>query len=229
LYTNRAIVYPEQPGLRFLDPRSFSETGFLPLPELLMTTPAILGNVIYVVDFIGTLHAVSLSDYSILWSSKTPLEQPAGLSLTIHEGEGSEKKGFIGDTKGNIIAVNLEDGKVIWSAKMPKRVTSNIVVDNDLAYVWSDGVIYSLSIVDGSESGSQFSGAATPPLVTDGRIYYGSNKNKLLVYDTGNSKLLYEYELNTSITTSPRKIGSFIVVGLESGEIAIINEEAFDF
>ena len=224
LYTSKAIVYPEQPGLRFLDPKSFSETGFLPLPELLMTTPAILGNVIYIVDFVGTLHAVSLSDHSILWSSQTPLKQPAGLSLTLYEGQG-----FIGDTKGNVIAVNLEDGKVIWSAEMPKRVTSNIVVDHDLAYIWSDGVIYSLSIIDGSESGSSFSEAATPPLVTDGQIYYGSNRNKLLVYDTGNGKLLYEYELNTSITTRPEKIGNFIVVGLESGEIAIINEEAFDF
>ena len=222
LYTGKAIVYPEQTGLRFLDPDNFSETGFLPLPELLMTTPSLQGNIIYAVDFIGTLYAVSLSDYSILWSSQTPLKQPAGLSLTFYE-----NKGFIGDTKGNVIAVNLEDGKVLWSVKMPKRVTSNIVVKSDLAYVWSDGTIYTLSTIDGSESGSSFPGAVTPPLVTGGRIYYGNDQNKLLVHDIKTTKLLYEYELSTSITTCLKKIDNFIVMGLESGKIAIVNEEAF--
>lgn len=222
LYTNRAIVYPEQPGLRFLDPESFSDLGFLPLPELLMTTPAVKGEVIYVVDFVGTLYAVSLSDHSILWSSQTPLRQPAGVSLTLYK-----EQGFIGDTKGTVVAVNLDNGEVLWSAKMPKRVTSNIVVYEDIAYVWSDGVIHTLSIIDGSESDSSFPGAVTPPLVVDGRIYYGNNENKLLVYNIKTLELIYDYQLNGSITTRPVKIDNFIVLGLENGAIAIVNEEAF--
>ncbi len=222
LYTDNSIVYPEQTGLRFLDPDNFSETGFIPLPELLMTTPSIQGDIIYAVDFIGTLYAVSLSSQSILWSSSTPLKQPAGLSLTLSKG-----KGFIGDTKGNVIAVNLEDGKVLWSVKMSKMVTSNIAVSENMIYVWSDGAVHILSIIDGSETVESFSGAVTAPLVTESRIYYGNNQNKLLVYNIETLELVYEYQLDSTITTTPLKIDKLIVLGLDSGEIMIINEEAF--
>ncbi len=222
LYAGKSIVYPEQTGLRFLNSDNFSETGFLPLPELLMTTPSIQGDIIYAVDFVGTLYAVSLSSQSILWSSQTPLKQPAGLSLTLSKG-----KGFIGDTKGNVIAVNLEDGKVLWSVKMSKRVTSNIAVYEKMIYVWSDGAVHILSIIDGSETVESFSGAVTAPLVTESRIYFGNNQNKLLVYNIETLELVYEYQLDSAITTTPLMIGKFIVLGLDSGEITIINEESF--
>ena len=59
------------------------------------------------------------------------------------------------------------------------------------------------------------------------KIYFGNNQNKLLVYNVETLELIYEYQFDIAITTTPLMIDKLIVLGLASGEIAIINEEAF--
>lgn len=138
------------------------------------------------------------------------------------------------DTGGNLSAYNVENGKRLWRESMvPRGEGSSGAVGGGIA--WHEGKLYvtagykHLAAIDPASGGHIWRAvlpapARTAPTVMDGRVYVVTLDNRLMVYDTAEGKLLWQY---TGVSEATNLLGSasvaadetLVVLPLSSGEL----------
>lgn len=105
--------------------------------------PAILDNVIYVVDIEGLVSAWNAKSGKRLWEKD--LDLPVGGGIGVSEG-----LGFVGTLDGRVIAIDLTDGSVKWQAKASSEVVSAPQANNDVVIAQAiDGRVFAFDVKDG--------------------------------------------------------------------------------
>lgn len=138
------------------------------------------------------------------------------------------------DTGGSLSAYDADSGKRLWRESMvPRGEGSSGAVGGGLA--WHEGKLYvtagykHLAAVDPASGGHIWRAvlpapARTAPTVMDGRVYVVTLDNRLMVYDTAEGKLLWQY---TGVSEATNLLGSasvaadetLVVLPLSSGEL----------
>lgn len=146
----------------------------------------------------------------------------------------AEDRVYTLDTGGNLSAFDIQNGKRLWRESMvPRGEGSSGAVGGGLA--WHEGKIYvtagykHLMAVDPATGGQIWRAvlpapARTAPTVMDGRVYLVTLDNRLMVYETAEGKLLWQY---TGVSEATNLLGSasvaadetLVVLPLSSGEL----------
>jgi outer membrane protein assembly factor BamB len=130
------------------------------------SSPAIVGNVVYMGSSNGTVYARHVTNGSLVWSVATggPVYSPAVAGDVVY----APSQG------GSLYAIQASTGTTNWS--MPINPSSAPAVANGVIYLdETDGKVHALNAASGSDlwSATPGGGARTAPIVSNGRLFVG--------------------------------------------------------
>lgn len=152
-----------------------------------------LGEVIYGLDWRGTLSALSLESGKVLWKRELGVSISAGVG-------GSDELLLIGTADGEMIALNPLDGSDVWHHQLSSESLSIPLLADDWVVVHSnDGYIYGLS----KEAGEQIWAyqykvpaltlrGTSSPIYVDGMVLVGLDSGKMVALDIKTGSVNWE-------------------------------------
>jgi outer membrane protein assembly factor BamB len=134
------------------------------------SSPAIVGNVVYMASSNGTIYARHVTTGTLVWSVATggSLYSPAVAGGVVY----APAQG------GSLYAIQASTGTTNWS--MPINPTSPPAVANGVVYIdESDGKVHALNATNGNDlwSATPGDGARTAPIVSNGRLFVGGSSD----------------------------------------------------
>lgn len=108
----------------------------------LTAAPTVDGGVVYVPDWSGTVHALSVTNGSVLWSRRVEDDTDRG-SMTFTEPAAVDGGTvYLGSNSGKtgIVALDADDGEELWRAPT-NAVTGGPVVHDDLLVIQSHSLV----------------------------------------------------------------------------------------
>ncbi|MEZ6063719.1 MAG: PQQ-binding-like beta-propeller repeat protein [Planctomycetaceae bacterium] len=133
--------------LRIIDVRNGMETLDLPLKSILIASPAIVGDMLYVGTHNGDVLAVNCRTGEIAWryTGDRPMPYYASAAVT-------DDLVMVGSHDKLMHAIDRRTGEGRWTFSTNARIESSAaVVDNRLFFGSADRNLYGVSIDDGSE------------------------------------------------------------------------------
>ena len=115
------------------------------LDDAILSSPAIVGGRIYVVDQMGTAYAIDLKTELIAW--KTAPEGQNTFGSNTSSPCVAKGKVFYGTIAGNLHILNARDGTLIKSIRLDWPIMDAITYANDSVYFQTlNGVVYCLDL-----------------------------------------------------------------------------------
>jgi len=141
-----------------------------------------------------------------------------------------DEKGYFADRKGLVVCVDLNAGSVLWQVSLVAR--QSISVFQDLAcgpqgvFAYGKGGLYGLSLAKGDALFTPIAGVSCPPLLHDGKLYFGTDQGALRIADAATGKALGSLDIKAKITTRPEWSDGLLYLGTATGEIVVVNPAA---
>jgi outer membrane protein assembly factor BamB len=214
-------VYPTSSSIMVFDPATGAPIRQIPVAGGTLMTPAISGGRVFVVSQAGVFLAADPQSGQVLFQVSTGASQPVAGSVLV-----AGTRAFFADRKGLVVCVDLQGRKVLW--KTPLKGSGSKGVFQDLeksangVFVFAGDTIYAFSAADGSELFPPITGASTPPLDRDGRLYFGTRDGTLAIADDRTGKILKSLDLRTALNTRPQPDGPRLLVGGEAGQVFVV-------
>jgi len=98
--------------------------------------------------------------------------------------------------------------------------------DGRSLFVFASDAIFALSAADGSLLFEPLTGASTPPLSRDGKLYFGTIDKTLAVVDEATGKAVASLPMKAVLSTRPQPDGQRLVVGDRTGRVFVISPDA---
>jgi outer membrane protein assembly factor BamB len=92
-------------------------------------------------------------------------------------------------------------------------------------FIISKGTLFGLSLKNGNDLFSPISGVSSPPLFSEGMLFFGTAGGQLVEINSLNGAVLKSLYIGEKITTRPVLFGENLIAGTESGNIIVINPE----
>jgi len=225
VYSGGLYYYPDAKGVQVIDPVRGAIAKNFPVPSGVWMTPAVSGGKLFAVNQRGELYEINIATSAVDRSVPTSAIQPVGATLTIHG-----NLGIFAGRRGTVVCVDLSQGSVLWqkstaSGAGASPVYSDILVDDTNAYVYTGSQILTLSLRDGAVAANAFADAATPPVLVDGMLIYGTNNQSLAVRNTATGSALYQLPLSGEPSGRPVVAQGRILVPTTSGTVVVVNVE----
>jgi outer membrane protein assembly factor BamB len=120
-------------------PRGFSDLGRM---VGIFADPVVVGNIVYVASYHGTISALNAATGEIIW--QRPLSSYAGLAV-------DNDAVFVSDSGGRIWAFSQRTGAVLWkqTTLRGRHITAPAVIGNTLVVADNEGNVHWLSQQDG--------------------------------------------------------------------------------
>ena len=167
------------------------------------TSPLLIGNTLYVGDWLGYVYAMKASTGAPLWKFKTGGAVKGAIAV-------SGNRLFVGSYDGHVYALNATTGKEIWRASGDARLFgghgtfySTPAVAYDRVYIGStDGKVYSFGERTGKRRWSTRTGGYVygSPAVWDGRVYVGSYDQFFYAFDAATGAVDWKFRANGPIS-----------------------------
>jgi len=147
------------------------------------------GDVVYIGDLGGVVHAVNTRDGKPLWTFKTTSEiksSPVIVNDVV----------LIGSYDGHLYALEARTGRLRWKVLTKGQVHATPAVQNGLAFIAGcDAVFRAIRVTDGREMYQVESGSytAASPVVDGDRAYFGTFNYEMLALDLAQRKVLWRY------------------------------------
>lgn len=112
----------------------------------------------------------------------------------------------LGASNKHVYGVDLADGKLLWNAALADRVwgSAPAIAEGRVLVGCVDGCVYGLSLQDGSPLGSYCAqrknvmgerpDVLSSPLVTNGRLVFGSDNHDIYGWDLAGKRSLWRFE-----------------------------------
>jgi outer membrane protein assembly factor BamB len=178
----------------------------------LTAPPTVHDGVVYVPDWSGTVHALSVTDGSVLWSSRVGNTDGRG-SMTFTEPVAVDGDAvYVGSNAGvtGIVALDADSGAELWRAPADS-VTGGPIVSDDLLVVRSHGLLlaygtdgrrrWEYNLVDG----------ISQPMAVDGDHVYAAGRETLYAIDR-DGKRSWAYDAPDAGVGSPTVAGDSVVL-----------------
>ena len=177
--------------------------------DLVISHPAVSGDMVYVGGWDGKLYALSRSNGVLEWSFVSGGKvdsSPAVVNGIV----------YVGSHDGIVYALNASTGllgydwelhhSLIWSYNTGSMVmlSSPAVADGMVCVGALDGKVYALDASTGAFKWSYQTGytIASSPAVANGMVYIGSEDNKTYALDASSGKLIWSFHRRNMIVTS---------------------------
>lgn len=184
--------------------------------------PTFDGTTVYLPDWSGTVHALSVVDGSVRWSRQVGTD---GESQTFPKAAAvGDGRLYLGSSSGRtgVVAVDAATGETAWTRSTP-RVTASPVVHDGLVVVQTDTVVRAFD-TDGEELWAVNLPDQNPwrpaPAVDDSRVYVSRGTTTETL--TRDGKPDWTYERNTAAQYPPTVAGDAVLVP-EDGAVTALD------
>jgi outer membrane protein assembly factor BamB len=218
-------LLPLDKGIRLLDLATGATLGTIVIDGGSKMTPSVWQGRVVTVNQAGMLYVIDPAGGKVVAEIPTKSIQPVAVAVQV-----VGNRGFFADRKGLAVCVDLEAAKVVWQT--PLSVKSSVGVFQDLAcgpegvFAWVKGTLYGLSPHTGEPLWAPITGVSAPPLLREGRLYYGTDQGSLRIADAATGKPLGTLDVKAKISTRPAWSEGMLFVGTSTGEIVQINPAA---
>lgn len=121
---------------------------------------------------------------------------------------------------GRIVAVEALSMKILWDITLEQGIKSEPELDERTLYVWtSENSLRRFNILDASERGTPIPGLASPPLLSQGKLYWGSNDSFVVVADAESGSILKKIAVPDMPSVRPLLIDGTLYVGTRGGRV----------
>lgn len=215
------IVLPTDSALEFLNPESGELLKRMEIPQGSRMTPAIWNRQLITADQRGNLLYIDPDGMNITRKVGTEISQPTGQAPAISSGGIA----LLSGRRGTVCAVNLAAAKVLWRRPLSEsesvRVYTDIIVADDVAYVYGNETLYALNIDDGRDQFPPITGVSAPPMVSGDLLVLSYEGGLLVFHNRRNGQFLGEVVLRENSVARPVQIGPYIIATGESSAFVI--------
>ena len=224
--SDERLYYPSNREIRVLDPAG-AQVSAVTVPDGSSMTPALVGDRLVVADQSGTVRAFDAASLVEVASVPTDLTQPVSLAPAVADGIA-----YIAGRRGTVVAVEVARAVVVWQTELESgRSTGSYVdpvVDAHTLFVFARDAIYALRRSDGRRAYDPLTGATSPPLLMPDALLYGDQEGNLVIADPATGSRIASLKLGARVSARPAVWNDRYVVGLESGEILVINPQGIE-
>ena len=173
------------------------------------SSPAVVGDVVYVGSSDGRLYALNASSGTDLWYYTTGSEvrsSPAVAGGIV----------YVGSMDYHLYALNASTGALVWTYTTGNAVDSSPLIANAVVYFGSlDHKIYALNAANGSVVWTFTTGGpvVSSPAYVSGVIYIGAMDNKVYALNASTGAQVWNYTAGGSIYSPPSVVGGTVYVG----------------
>jgi len=214
-------VYPTSGSIMVFDPATGTAIRQIPVAGGTLMTPAISGGRVFVVSQTGVFLAADPQSGQVLFQVPTGASQPVAGSVLV-----AGTRAFFADRKGLVVCVDLQGRKVAWKAPLKGSGSKGVFQDLEKSangvFAFAGDTIYAFSAADGSELFPPITGASTPPLDRDGRLYFGARDGTLIIADDRTGKMVRSLDLKATLNTRPQPDGPRLLLGGEEGQVFVV-------
>lgn len=218
-------VSPTSTSLAVFNPATGATLRQIPIAGGTLMSPTISDGRVLVVSQTGVFLAIDPESGQVLFQVPTGASQPVASSVLV-----SGSRAYFADRKGLLVCVDMDARKVLWKVPLKGQGTKGVFQDLEKSangiFAFAGNTIYAFSAADGSELFTPISGASTPPLYRERRLYFGTQGGTLAVADEGTGKIVKSLDLKTVANTRPQADGPRVLVGSTTGQIFIIYPES---
>lgn len=214
------VYFPANGGIKVFDPERGAFIREIPVPKGSRMTPAVWKGKLVVANLEGSLLILDPGAKNPVQAAvSTAAVQPIAIAPTIF----GDLAVFSG-RKGTMVCVDLASEKILWEKKLPGNasVFTDIACNGKGLYAYAKGTLFALSLENGAELFPAVENAASPPLCTGDRFYYGAG-NYLAYRRSLDGAVIGEIRVSGPIVTRPAAAGRKIVAGTSAGHILIMN------
>ena len=196
-----------------------SETWNTTTSDVVESSPAVVGDTVYVGSYDDRVYALNATDGTERWNTTTGgnvSSSPAVVGNTV----------YVGSHDNKTYALNATDGTERWNATTGGDVRSSPTVVNGTVYVGSDDTrVYALNSTDGSERWNVSTGDSvlSSPAVAGKTVYVGSNDNKMYALNATDGNERWNTTTNGDVRSSPAVVGNTVYVGSGDTRVYALN------
>jgi len=213
------IYFPANSNILVMNKDSGETIGQIPVPGGSFMSPNIWNNRIIIANQRGELLVINPDSGNVESQIVTQALQPVATRVGIY----SNYAVFAG-RKGNVVAANLQNGSVLWQRNINGTIDTDITTGPNGCYVFLNNTITGMSWSSGENLFSPIASASCAPLLSDGKLYYGTTGGQLIIANASNGRVERRLDVGSPITATPVKTGDDIAV-VAGGELLIINPE----
>lgn len=214
-------LYPTDRSLDIIDIATGEIGPSIPLPFGSKMSPGVWHDRILIIDGQGSLLFINPQENPpMVESLPTTVTQPVASGVTVFK----EKAFFCGIT-GKVVCADLLLKKILWERQLP----GNISVTNDLpagpagVYVYSNGTIHGLSMLDGGDLFNPITSVTSPPLYHKNTLYYGTS-SEVVIRSAARGELKNVIVTGEKTTARPVILeNNTLVVGTDTGKVIVIS------
>ncbi|MFF3559724.1 PQQ-binding-like beta-propeller repeat protein [Streptomyces sp. NPDC002574] len=176
-----------------------------------VTSPVVVGDVVYAGSWDGNLYAVNATTGKQRWSFTADGDENAYSSVVA-----AHAVVYVGNENGKLYAVDAATGKQRWSFTTGDYVGSSPTVADGVVYVGSeDHHLYAVDAATGKQRWSFTTGGdvESTPAVAGGVVYIGSWDGKLYALDAATGKQRWSFTTGDTVQSSPTVADGMVYVG----------------
>lgn len=211
------IIYPTSNGLEILDPETGALVRSIEVPDGTMMTPAFFEGKAVIVNQKGLLLTYDVQSGSEIARVQTKGLQPTALAPRIYNG-----KACFADRKGLVVMVDLKTMATLWEKKIPDNVFTDLEFGKEGIFVFAKNSVYAFKS-DGTEIGKPFPNVSAPPLLSSGKLYYGTKDGFLMIRDAQTLAVEKSLELKEVISARPLFVDGVLYLATQAGNLIKIN------
>ena len=172
------------------------------------SSPAVVGDRVFVGTAEGEMCAVSAGEGKLLWRFPT-----GGTVISSPAVEGDRV--VFGSVDCFVYCLGAAEGKLLWRYRTWKPVTASPTVVEGVAYIGSiDGTLTALGLEKGEVRWQvqDPSGISCAPVVANGWVFYGDRGGTVRARRADTGKQIWEAASKSPVVASPTLVGSTLLV-----------------
>lgn len=121
---------------------------------------------------------------------------------------------------GRIAAVQIESMELLWDLAIGQGIKTEPELDEQTLYIWTtDNSLRRFKILDASEQGTPIQGVVSPPLLSQGKLYWGSSDSFVVVADAETGSILKKIAVPDVPSVRPLLIDGTLYIGTRGGRV----------
>ncbi|QQO09036.1 PQQ-binding-like beta-propeller repeat protein [Breznakiella homolactica] len=154
------------------------------------------------------------------------LEVPSRLGTDVLSPRYMDGTIYASNRSGLIIAVDIDSGRILWERTIPQGIRIEPELDASRLYLWaSDKTLIRIVSADGSDAGLPVSGVESAPLLSQGRLYWGSAGGTLVTADPATGRILKSNAVPGASSVRPLMVGGNLYIGTDNGRMIKMGAE----
>ena len=223
-YSNNILIFTESGNINWLHLQKGSILDNKNIGYKLRSTPAIVGNILYMATFEGFFLIYSLDNDIITRKIKTGARVPSPI---LNYGDQIIVAGNR-ENRGMLYSFNLK-GDINWKKSLTGKVGASPVYGEGKVFIGdSSGEFYALNAKTGKALWRNYSekGIKNTAIYVNNQIFTGTGEGKYYCINPKNGRVKWERDLDCEIIGSPSWFDGIIIITTAGGGVYALEEKS---